>query len=103
MRKEQNVIEIVEDTKIPGTDIILEKGDKITVQEAKISKNDQQVIKKHIDYLKAVGNPGKYKMPAGMGYKTKDEVMALLKGMGLSDLEISKLKIGRMKPSEIEK
>jgi len=31
MRKEQNIIEIQEDVRLPGMDILLEKGDKIKI------------------------------------------------------------------------
>ena len=35
MKKEDRIIEIQEEIQIPGTDIILEKGDKIEILEAK--------------------------------------------------------------------
>lgn len=75
------------------------------LDEAKrYSKHDQQVIQKHIEFLKAIATPGNFNQaPYELRHKTKDEVINQLKGMGLTDLQISKLKIGRMKPSELMK
>jgi hypothetical protein len=40
--EKKEVIEILGDVRIPGTDIILEKGDKIEVFEAKKKKKDEE-------------------------------------------------------------
>ena len=41
-RDEKEVIEIQEDVRVPGTDIILEKGDKIQVFEAEVEETEDQ-------------------------------------------------------------
>ena len=62
------------------------------ITEGKLSKNEQRTVAKYIDFLKSVAK--NKPIASDMAGMTKEEVMTQLKrGFGLSDIQISKLKI----------
>lgn len=77
MRKEENTIEITEDVRVPGTDIILEKGDVVKIVEDRdppsyvfrkgvkqppgsLKALPKELKKAGVEYMTKPGSPAKY-------------------------------------------